>query len=333
MPSKPNNGGTQNYDPDNGKYVGNGSAGSGLPEYHSGSGISGADVAKMILGGNFGQDFLDAYNAGTQEDRDQMIEYVHSVYDDFNTKNESGKRFDPMDPNEYFQFKNSALPSSGLTREDIGYVNRYTGTGKTSFYLNTALRFGYDEMLRQHIQNEGIDPNDTPGDWLSRAEFEKWEKAMDRITHSSKAPRDMRADRYVGTGPLVAWLKGTDVLKGMQTENNGYHDHLVKGSYTIQELADRLKALKGAVMPVDGSFLSFSASPDKSHMKKKGGSATKDILIKADIPEGQSMLVTSNSHESEVMFPRDIQFYVKDVGTETDNLGKERVVLYYGVRR
>ena len=340
MATKPGGGSKQeNYDPNTGKYVASGGEGyqndkTGLKNYHSGSRKSTKDIISEIENGSYGQDFLDYYNQADAQTKQEMIDYVHSEIDEANTKGEISQRFEPMDYNEYRQFQSEAIANSGLTQQDWDIIRHYVGTGSTSFYLNTAMRLGYDEMLRQYIAVKGTDPSNDPYDYLSRKNVEQFKETMEKATHSCHAPRNMQVDRYIGTGPLVSWLKNTGVLDGLQTENNGWHDRLVKGTYSLDDLAKRLTALVGSVMPQDGSFLSFSACPSLSHMKGKSGSMKKDILIKIDVPKGQDMLITRNTHESEGMFPNDISFYVKDVKIEKDGgSGPERVVLYYGIKK
>ena len=340
MATKPGGGSKQeNYDPNTGKYVASGGEGyqddkTGLKKFHSGSGQSTQNIIDQITSGAFGQDFADYYNNASPQEQEEMVEYVHSTIDEANTTGEISQRFTPMDYNEYKQFQRDSLANANLTADDWDVIDHYVGTGSTSFYLNTAMRLGYDEMLKQFIAVKGYDPNNNPGDYLSRQNVEKFKQVMEKATHSCHAPRNMQVDRYIGTGPLVSWLKNTGVLDGLQTENNGWHDRLVKGTYTLNDLADRLTALIGSVMPQDGSFLSFSACPELSHMKGKRGATQKDILIKIDVPQGQDMLITRNTHESEGMFPSDIDFYVKDVKVERDGgTGPERVVLYYGIKK
>lgn len=340
MATKPGGGNQQeSYDPNTGKYVASGGEGyqddkTGLKKYHSGSMKSTQDIIDAITSGAYGQDFSDYYNQADPQTRQEMIDYVHSEMDSANTQGEISQRFSPMDYNEYRDFQRQAMASSGLTPQDWSVIDHYIGTGSTSFYLNTAMRLGYDEMLKQFKAVKGYDPNMNPGDYLSRANVELFKKTMEKATHSCHAPRNMQVDRYIGTGPLVSWLKNTGVLDGLPTENNGWHDRLVKGTYTMDDLANRLTALIGSVMPKDGSFLSFSACPNLSHMKGKVGATKKDILIRIDVPQGQDMLITRNTHESEGMFPNDIDFFVKDVKVERDGgVGTERVVLYYGIRK
>ena len=340
MATKPGGGSKQeNYDPNTGKYIASGGEGyqndkTGLKVFHSGSKKSTQEIINEITNGVYGQDFLDYYNQADSQTKQEMIDYVHSAIDEENTQGEISQRFTPMNYNEYRDFQRQAMANSGLTQQDWNVIDHYIGTGSTSFYLNTAMRLGYDEMLKQFMLVKGYNPNDVPGDYLSRQNVELFKKTMEKATHSCHAPRDMQVDRYIGTGPLVSWLGKTGVLDGLQTENNGWHDRLVKGTYTLNDLANRLTSLIGSVMPQDGSFLSFSACPELSHMKGKRGATQKDILIKIDVPKGQDMLITRNTHESEGMFPNDIDFYVKDVKVERDNgTGPERVVLYYGIKK
>lgn len=345
MATKPGGGSKQeNYDPNTGKYVASGGEGyqndkTGLKTYHSGSGKSTQEIVNEITSGAYGQDFADYYNQADAQTQQEMIEYVHSTIDEANTQGEKQQRFTPMGYSEYKQFQYDAIANSGLTVHDWDVIDHYVGTGSTSFYLNTAMRLGYDEMLKQFMAAKGYDPNSNPNDYLSRQNVEEFKNVMERATHSCHAPRDMVVDRYIGTGPLVSWLGKTGVLDGIPTENNGWHDRLVKGTYSLQDLADRLTALVGSIMPRDGSFLSFSACPELSHMKNKTGvgsksTGKKDILIKFDVPKGQDMLITRNSHESEGMFPNDLDFFVKDVKVERDGgTGPERVVLYYGIKK
>lgn len=340
MATKPGGGNQQeNYDPNTGKYIANGGEGeknpnTGLKVFHSGAGQSKQEIIKQITSGAFGQDFTDYYNQASPQEQEEMIEYVQSTMDEANTGGELSQRFTPMSYQEYRQFQQQAMANSGLTSDDWDVIDHYIGTGSTSFYLNTAMRLGYDEMLKQFIAVKGYDPNNDPNDYLSRQNVQKFKDVMEKATHSCHAPRNMQVDRYIGTGPLVSWLGKTGVLDGIPTENNGWHDRLVKGSYTLQDLAQRLTALIGSVMPQDGSFLSFSACPENSHMKGKTGVGKKDILIRIDVPQGQDMLITRNTHESEGMFPSDIDFFVKDVKVERDGgTGPERVVLYYGIKK
>lgn len=345
MATKPGGGSKQeNYDPNTGKYIASGGEGyqndkTGLKTYHSGSGKSTQEIVKEITSGTYGQDFADYYNKSDAQTQQEMIEYVHETIDEANTQGEKQQRFTPMGYNEYRDFQSQAMADSGLTAHDWDVIHHYIGTGSTSFYLNTAMRLGYDEMLKQFIATKGYDPNDDPNDYLSRQNVEEFKRVMEKATHSCHAPRNMVVDRYIGTGPLVSWLGKTGILDGIPTENNGWHDRLVKGTYSLQDLANRLTALIGSIMPRDGSFLSFSACPELSHMKRKTGTGSKstgkkDILIRFDVPEGQDMLITRNTHESEGMFPNDLDFFVKDVKVEKDNgTGPERVVLYYGIKK
>lgn len=329
--------GNKFHDEKNGQFISKDTnSQTGLEQHHEGSGLSDQNIVDDILSGQYGQDLADYYNDNPSE-REALIEYIHSEIDSANTENKKNERFTPLSTQEYYDFQQNSMMNSGLSNQEISVIHRYIGTGSTSFYLNTAMRIGYDEMLKQFIKREGYDPNTIPGDYLSRDNFNEFKTVMEKATHSSQAPRNMRVDRYIGTGPLVSWLKNTNILSGLQTESNGFHEHLTPGTYNIQDLADRLSSLIGSVMPRDGSFLSFSAAPDKSHMKHKQGSGTKkakDVLLKIDVEKGQDMLITSNTHESEGMFPSDTDFYVKDVKVErNDSTGKDMVVMYYGIKR
>ena len=325
----------ENYDPNTGKYVAEDvNPTTKLKTYHSGVGYSKNDITTKLENGGFGKDFTDAYNSADEATKLAMIEYIQSFFSEQNTQAEAQKRYTPLTKAEYSDFRRQAFGSGKLTDEDIDIVGRYIGTGSTSFYLNTAMRYGYDEMLKQHIKIEGYDPNTRPGDWLSRPEVERFIQTMDKATHSYQAPRDMQVVRYTGTGPLVSWLKDTGILDGYQTENNGWHDRLVKGTYNLDELGAKLKAsLVGAILPSDGSVMSFSMVPDQSHMIKHTGNKQKDIMFKIDVDQGQPILPTSNSYESEGMFPRDVNFFVKDVRVEPDIRGVKRIVIYYGITK
>ena len=339
MATKPGGGSKQeNYDPNTGKYVASGGEGyqneqTGLKTYHSGSGKSTQEIVNEITSGAYGQDFADYYNQADAQTQQEMIDYVHSTMDEANTSEDMSQSFKPMDYQEYKDFLHQALANSGLTSHDYDIVRHYIGTGSTSFYLNTAMRSGYDEMLRQFINKKGYDPNRDPNDWLSRQNVEEFRKVMEKATHTSHAPRDMRIDRYVGSGPIVSWLRNTGLLNGLKIENGEWHDKLVKGDYQLDDLANRFTSLIGSVLPADGSFMSFSACPELSHMKQKRGEEKKDFLLKIDVPKGQDMLMTTNTTESEGMLPNDVDFFVKDVKLETDNRGDERVVLYCGIRK
>lgn len=336
MATKPGGGGNiqENYDEATGRYIGSDTSPStGFEQYHSGSGMSKQDVITAITSGQWGSDFADAYNQADNETRNAMVEYAQSTFDQSITQKEKEERYTPLSNQEFYNLQAQSRQSSGLTADDLEQIHHYVGTGSTSFYLNQAMREGYDEMLKTFIQKEGYDPNDNPNDYLTRENVEKYKNAMVKATNSIEAPRDMRVDRYVGTGPLVSWLKGTNILDGIPTINNGWHDKLQPGSYSLGDLTNRLKNLVGSVMPQDGSFLSFSAVPSLSHMKGKRGTRKKDILLKIDVPKGQKMHITGNTHESEGMFPNDIDFYVKDVQLETGDDGQERVVMYYGIKK
>ena len=334
MPSKTGGGGHQeNYDENTGKYIAKDAGSSGLQKFHSGSGFSNQQLIDKINNGDFGNEIRDFFSQASSEEQEGTLEYLHTMFDQGNTELRMSERYTPMDRNEFFQWQNQVMNNSPLTYDDLEAIGHYTGTGSTSFYLNTAMRFGYPEMLRQFMEVKGYNPNNDPTDYLSEAQVQRFQNAMEKATHSVQAPRDMRVDRYVGTGPIVSWFKDTGVLDGLKMENNGWHEHLVPGSYDLKDLADRLSQLIGSELPRDGSYMSFSASPSLSHMKGKGGSQKKDILMKIDVPKGQNMHLTRNTHESEGMFPRDVDFYLKDVKLETDDEGKDRIVLYYGIKR
>lgn len=324
----------ENYDPNTGKYVKSDVGSLGREVFHFGSKLSSNDIENKLLNGDFGSDFKDYYENADAETKNEIIGHIHSQFDDYNTQQDRSVHFKPMDYNEYLQFQRDAINNSNLTPDELQSIHHYVGTGSTSFYLNTAMRLGYDEMLKQFINVKGYDPNSVAGDYLSRPEFEKFKKAMEKATHSVQAPRDMQVERYLGTGPIVSWFKDTGVLNGIPIENNGWHDKLQAGSYSLQDLKDRLTPLIGTVMPQDGSFMSFSATPSATHMGSKRGAKKKDILMKIDVPKGQTMHITGNTHESEGMFPNDIDLYIKDVQLERDSkIGEERVVIYYGIKQ
>ena len=338
MPTKQGNGGhgQENYDPATGRYVGNETS-NNLEKYHAGSGFPSAELEKQLLNGDFGQDFVDYYNKADDDTKQEILEYVHSQFDEANTEEKMKQNFNYLSRSEYEDMQNKALQNSSLTYDERDAVRNYTGTGKTSFYLNTAARFGYDEMRRQVMQNEGYDPENSPGDYLNRDNVEKFLAAMEKGTHDYKLEKDTRVNRYVGTGPLISWFKNTGVLDGLPTESNrGFHEHLAPG-FDMQDLANRLSNLVGTVMPKDGSYMSVSMCPDLSHMKQKRGTNAKPVLMKIDLPKGQGVYISDNHYESEGMLPSDIDLYIKDVKLENEYNSKNgittpRVVIYYGVK-
>jgi len=338
MPTKTGNGGhgQEKYDPATGQYVGEDKQ-NNLDKYHAGSGFPSAELEKQLLNGDFGQDFVDYYNKADNDTKQQILEYVHSQYDESNTAEKMAEGFKELSSSDYRNMQQDALRNSTLTPDEVDAIHNYIGTGKTSFYLNTAARFGYDEMRRQVMQNEGYDPENSPGNYLNRDNVDSFLKAMDKGTHDFKLPQDTRAYRYLGTGPIVSWFKNTGILDGLATESNrGWHEHLKPG-FDMQDLAKRLSNLVGTVMPKDGSYMSVSMCPELSHMKQKIGSNAKPILMKIDLPKGQSAYISSNTHESEGMLPSDIDLYIKDVKLENEYNSKNgvttpRVVIYYGVK-
>lgn len=338
MPTKTGNGGhgQENYDPATGRYVGDEKS-NNLEKYHAGSGISSVELEKQILNGDYGQDLADYYKNADDDEKTQILDFAHSQYDEENTSGKMKENFQELSASEYEQMQRDAIQNSSLTADERDSIHHYIGTGKASFYLNTAARFGYDEMRKQVMQNEGYDPENAPGDYLNRQEVEKFLNAMEKGTHDYKLPKDTRANRYLGTGPLISWFKDTGVLDGLPTESNrGFHEHLKPG-FDMQDLANRLSKLVGTVMPKDGSYMSVSMCPNLSHMKQKRGTNAKPILMKIDLPKGQGVYMSDNHYESEGMLPSDIDLYIKDVKLENEYNSKNgittpRVVIYYGVK-
>lgn len=335
MPTKTGKGGAgqEQYDPQTGKYIGTDKL-NNLDKFHAGSNISSDDIKNMIFNGDFGQDFLDHFKSSDKETQEAMIEYVHSEYDAYNTGEKMNENYQYLSSNEYHNMVDEAIANSTLTPDDREAIQHYIGSGSTSFYLNTAARFGYDEMRKQFMAIKGFDPETNPGNWLSRKEVDRFLKAAEKGSHDFQLPKAIMANRYVGTGPIVSWFKDTGVLDGLDIESTGFHDHLKPG-FDYNDLADRLSKLKGTVMPKDGSFMSVSLCPELSHMKGKEGAKVKPILMKIDLPKGQNVYVSNNRHESEGMLPSDIELYIKDVKVENEFNGRNtvpRVVIYYGVK-
>lgn len=335
MANTKNGGGNQQeaYDPKTGKYIKEDS-GTKFSDYHAGSGMRREEIISNIQNGTYGAEFAEAFNEADEETKKDMIEYVNSFYDEQKTQQDSSERYTPMTKQEYFDFFNEQMATCGITDEERRIIrNQYIGTGEISFYTNTAIRYGYQYMVEQFKRKEGMDPV-AYDRRLTEQRINEYARTVDRVTHLMHAPRDMRVDRYLGTAALVSWCKGTNILDGFPIENNGRHDRLDQENVNLSELANRLKEnLVGSIMPVDGTYLSFSAVPKQTHMGHKKGDKKKILLLKIDVQKGDDFCLIDNHVESEGLFPKETQFYVKDVKLETGEDGEERVVLYYGIVR
>ena len=339
------------YDTTTGKYVAE-------------SGVSDQEIIDEInkgANGFFGQDAKDFYDSlETEEEKKALIDQIQETIRGQRTEEKMTETFQPTDINDFKDWGKQCLSNWGYdpsaqSRWDVSdilndpdglgaFYNGYKGAGDYCFEFLKAARMGYDEYVLRFGQ-------DRADDFLvSRANFERRLKAFDEITSKFSCPRDCQVYRLLDENYIVSQFKDVLSSKGFNiipefnyrtTDSNGNptfktdYETIDRKQYSVQDIADALQDIIGYEVKGDNAPISFGMDINNSHMLRAHYSDDdyKRIWIKYDVPKGTKMFISDYMAESEGIFHRGLNYFIKDVRVEKDPvLQKERVVLLYGIR-
>lgn len=304
-------------------------------KYAADSGVSDEEITDYI---SSNPKLSSAFASLSPEKRGILMQRIRDALSANRTKERMSERFDPIGVDEYRAMASDcAAAVSAAYGEDAqnvldAFYSGYMGAGQRSFNFNKCLRLGYDEARKWYdgmLNERGWSDR---GDFPSREEVADRVERLDRLTNAWGMPRDSNAFRYVDENWVVSAFR--DLVDGFGIVKDPYgYDSLDKKSVSVDELVDALSNAVGKKIDGDSGFTSVSMVPKMSHMEKHSDEERfKRIHLSYDIPKGTPMFVSNYERESEALFPRGTNFFVKDVGKETDENGRERVVILFGIR-
>jgi len=360
---KPGGAGKQEaYDTGTGKYV----AESGVTDQEI------IDEIAKGPNGFFGQEAKEMYDSLDENGKKSLLEQIQNEIRNQNTTKKMTERFSPTDINDFYDWGRECLSAWGYDpsttyrgrASDIlfdpnslgAFYNNYKGAGDYCFEFLKAARMGYDNYVLNFGQDRAdrflFNPNNPPK-WQaknSREEFERRMKAFDEITSKFECPKDCQVYRLLDENYIVSQFrdvlsaKGFDIIPELnyrETDANGNpafktdYDTIDRKKYTVQEIAEALEDVIGYEVKSDNAPISFGMDINYSHMIRAHNNDDdyKRIWIKFDVPKGTKMFVSDYRAESEGIFHRGLNYFVKDVKVEKDPVvGRERVCLIYGIK-
>lgn len=331
--------GSENYDPETGKYIKEGDS-----SFHAGAEQSVKAILEDLKSGFYDEPENDVFpskifendnDEETEEDEElwqqksDMVSYLQEALDKFNTDNYMLEmNFPQMDLKKFREY--GALCESRNNSQDLNAFYRgYMGAGQSAFEFNKALRFGFDKFYQMFPQYENSPT-------LSREAIMKRAEQLDTLTNSFMFPEKTQVYRYVDTAPIVSWFSQFNIFDGLETEKNQYGIDVFKSGYSLSDIANRMKNLIGVQVPPDKGFTSFSCVPGLSHMEKHTEETGRQFKIVYNCLPGTKAFISNYERESEGLFSRNVAFFIQDVQLQKVNTPygeKEIVVLQYGVQR
>lgn len=338
------------YDVKTGKYVAE-------------SGVTDQDIVDELnkgADGFFGQEGKDKYDSLDEDGKKDLVNQIQELIKGQKTEQKMTERFAPTNINDFMDWNRQCLAHWGydpatMSRASANQIlnnpnnlgafyNGYKGAGDQCFEFLKAARMGYDEYILQFGQERA----DT---WLgSRADYERRLKGFDEITSKFECPKDCQVYRLVDENYIAGQFKdiltqkGFDVIPELNyktTDSKGNpsfktdYETIDRSKYSVQEIAEALQDVIGYEVNSDNAPMSFGMDIKHSHMiyAHNNDDDYKRIWIKFDVPQGTKMFVSDYMAESEGVFHRGLNYFIKDVTVEKDPaVGRERVVLLYGIR-
>lgn len=332
--------GSENYDPETGKYIKEGDS-----SFHAGAEQSVKSILEDLKSGFYDEPDNDIFpskifendkDEETEEDEEvwqqksDMVSYLQEALDKYNTDNYMLRmNFPPMTDTEFDQYGDRCDLNNSTIDKDAFY-NGYMGAGQRAFEFNKALRFGFDKFYKMFPQYEN-------NPYLSRSAIEKRAQRLDRLTNSFVFPKETQVYRYVDTAPIVSWFSQFNIFDGLETEKNQYGLDIFKSGFSLSDIANRMKNLIGVQVPPDKGFTSFSCVPGWSHMERHTEETGRQFKIVYNCLPGTKAFISKYQRESEGLFNRNTAFFIQDVQLQKVQMPngeeKEIVVLQYGIQR